>query len=480
MQFSNQHTVTTIRRILFTVSAVMILGLPGCAPKSTPDSALDPRTCEGCHTNKELLQELATDKREAVEADYAGGSDSTLATAWEKVYIDPGAGFSGFRDLDPTHGDIGCQNCHGGTEPSDFYGAHDPGEGFIRDPSEFPETYCTPCHGEKATGFVNSMHYQTWGIKTALAQRQLGADKDHRNFDECPVEITDGYDRECSTCHATCGQCHLSRPTVAGGGLLNSHRFAAVPDPENTCEVCHQQRQVTELSGALHGNNPDVHEAQGMDCLSCHNEDFHRDASTEKSIYNLTDLARCLNCHADADTANVFHQTHWPDGTSYTNSLDCQVCHAQSYTSCSGCHTDGEWINDGFFTSDSSFKLGLNPDQAVKPEVKWVTLRHVPVTPETYTPWGLATLAEFDSRPTWNHTSPHTINRWTTRTDTTGGGACSDRCHYHANLTIGDPVNKDLFLTRSFIQENYPAEETANDSVIVENGSCGATCHENW
>ncbi|NOZ74762.1 MAG: hypothetical protein GXO90_05210, partial [FCB group bacterium] len=111
-------------------------------------------------------------------------------------------------------------------------------------------------------------------------------------------------------------------------------------------------------------------------------------------------------------------------------------------------------------------------------EVKWVTLRHVPVTPETYAPWGLATLAEFDSRPTWNHTSPHTINRWTARTDTTGGGACSDNCHYHANFSFADPVNKDLYLTRTFVQNNYPSEETANDSVIVEN-TCGVTCHEN-
>ncbi len=197
-------------------------------------------------------------------------------------------------------------------------------------------------------------------------------------------------------------------------------------------------------------------------------------------MYNWEGLTRCTDCHINDDSTNVYHQTHWPDGSSYTNSFDCQVCHAQSYTSCSGCHTAGEWKTDGFFTSDSSLKLGLNPDKELKPEVKWVTLRHVPILPDSYEPWGWATLDQFNSRPTWNHASPHTISRWTARTDTTGGAACSDNCHYHANYSFGDPVNKQLYLIRSYIQENYASEEVANDSVIVEDVNCGSTCHESF
>lgn len=413
-------------------------------------------------------------------AGYSGDQVSVQVESWwPEVYIDL-EGNSSFRDLDPAHGDIGCRDCHGGVEPGDATAAHDTSQGFLRDPSTDPEAHCTPCHETKVAAYLNSFHFQTWGIQTALAQRQLGADKTHENFAECPAPLTDGYDRECSTCHATCGQCHLSRPTVAGGGLLNSHRFDR-PDPENTCQVCHEERITRELTGALDGNEADVHHQQGMDCLDCHTEDFHADASSANSFYAWAGLPQCVDCHTDADSANVYHETHWPDGSSYPRSLDCQVCHAQPYTSCSGCHASGEWVTDpAYSVVDTTLKIGLNPDPGLRPMVKWTLLRHIPVTPETFAPWGLSTLDQFDSRPTWNHTSPHTIRRWTARTDTTGGGACSDRCHYHANFSFADPVNRDLYLTRTFLQENYGAEETANDSVVVENAICGATCHERF
>ena len=173
-------------------------------------------------------------------------------------------------------------------------------------------------------------------------------------------------------------------------------------------------------------------------------------------------MPKCLDCHAEADTVNEVHRQHWPDWNSYPRSLDCKVCHEQSYTSCSGCHTAGEWKTDGFFSSDSSLKLGLNPDKMLKPEVKWVTLRHVPVTPETYAPWGLATLAGFDSRPTWNHTSPHTISQITTRTDTTPGvfvpvpteKKFTMHCHFHAGRTYFDGRNRTLFVDRFSLLDN--------------------------
>ncbi len=490
-KIQSRHTVTSKCLGIALLSVSIILFITGCPAPNHNIHQIDaeaPQTCEGCHTDATTLQELTQTDTVASYADYLGGSDSTTSDSWERVYIDLSSDQTEFKDIDPTHGSFGCTECHGGKEPSDYAGAHDINEGFVRDPSENPDVNCTPCHEDRVNSAMNSMHYQTWGIKAALTQRELGADKDQHNFDECPASITDGFDQECSTCHASCGQCHLSRPTVVGGGLLDSHRFIKTPDQENTCEVCHSQRIVKEYTGNIDSNTPDVHEQAGMKCLDCHTEDFHADASDASTYYEISDLPQCLDCHADADTVNVFHIQHWPDGNSYARSLDCQVCHAQSYSNCTSCHTDGEWTSDGLFSENTDLKLGVNPNRDERPNVKWVTLRHVPIDEDSYAPWGLSVLDEYSARPTWNHTSPHTISHITTRTDTTLGvfeplpneKKCTMNCHFHAGGTFGNERNRNLFVTRSFLLDNYPYEETANDSVLVDDGQCGSQCHSSW
>ena len=45
-------------------------------------------------------------------------------------------------------------------------------------------------------------------------------------------------DKHCSQCHASCGQCHVSRPDYVNGGFLAQHRFQKTPPMETTCASC--------------------------------------------------------------------------------------------------------------------------------------------------------------------------------------------------------------------------------------------------
>ena len=106
---------------------------------------------------------------------------------WEKVYIRLVGKQKSYADIDEVHALIGCVECHGGNEPSDFESAH---IGTIKDPSIDAESNCNPCHAEIVATNVNSMHSKAWGEQTTIAQRELGADKDHNNFAECAIELT--------------------------------------------------------------------------------------------------------------------------------------------------------------------------------------------------------------------------------------------------------------------------------------------------
>jgi len=54
-------------------------------------------------------------------------------------------------------------------------------------------------------------------------------------------------------------------------------------------------------------------------------------------------------------------------------------------------------------------------------------------------------LKDFDVLPTYNYTSPHNIQKWTSRTE--GGTGCSSNCHLQ--FVDGDTINKELYLWKS-------------------------------
>jgi hypothetical protein len=133
---------------------------------------------------------------------------------------------------------------------------------------------------------------------------------------------------------------------------------------------------------------------------------------------------------------------------------------------------NGEWKTDPEYQNNNpaeDFRIGLNP---LKEETgrsrpqKYATLRHIPIAPGSYSNWGTATLPAYNSLPSWKFTSPHSIRRFTARTDTSGGKHCAESCHIGG--AHGDSANVEYYLTREYVQGNWPDEVDANEAVFVD------------
>lgn len=431
-----------------------------------------------------------------------------------------------YSDIDATHAAIGCTGCHGGSSPVDavddtsaYRAAH---AGMNRDPSTIGSEGCSGglCHGDIVRRNATSIHSNLWGEKAHVALRN-----GYESFDACPVDIQDGFTKDCSGCHTTCGQCHVSRPNAAGGGFLEqrvgySHKFIATPSEENVCTACHGSRVSDDWNAnqdRVKGNTPDVHNDFGYTCLDCHKEDFHGNGASDAdymSRYQVHGLPQCVDCHqADRDD-NAFHIKHWPNGDAGDGAdLACFVCHSQQYNNCNTCHA-GNWQheyeadNSGEYRVYAQFKLGRNPyyGDAGHPHTNsaWITVRHVPVSPDAFqrwnlVPWDIQTVFNKQNMETWKYTSPHNIQRWTGRTlvDSTWADTsaqlyteltCSDNCHIHDD---SDPdhtiVNLALYLTNDDMRpageitgDDLSNEIDANANTSLGDGSCFySACHNN-
>ena len=390
---------------------------------------------------------------------------------WEKVYIKLGTANT-FEELEPVHGKIGCAGCHRG---ADNLSAKDDSEdellaimeqaheGLVADPSANAEERCgwTWCHHDITKRNATSIHTEQWGMKHAVALRAGYSD-----FESCPSTLQDGFEGECSHCHTSCGQCHISRPHSVDGGLLNKHVFQRTPSMTNNCTACHGSRVGNDYLGKLEGNQPDAHFSRlGYHCVDCHQEDFHGDGETGyTSRYEVAGLPNCYeSCHSDADSSNNWHLTH-VNQDDPAMELSCYVCHSQTYTSCNACHTNGEWKSGGGYSEYPEFRIGHNPGLAWT-DAKWILVRHIPVVADTYAPWGWSTLSQYDSEETWRYTSPHNIQRITARTSPAAGEPCYSACHVTGAQAEN---NANLYLWESFLINDYPAEVDANQDVIVD------------
>jgi hypothetical protein len=425
---------------------------------------------------------------------------------WEKVYINAP---DGFEAIEPTHARIGCVNCHGGTEPvvarstdvNDLFlammeaheatvvyfsgGAPNRNEvndhQLLKDPSSVPEMNCNgaACHSEHVELAASSIHTQLWGEKHKVALRA-----GYPSFEACPQSLQDSYKGECTSCHATCGQCHISRPNSVHGGFLDGHRFQRTPDLENNCTACHGSRVGNDYSGHLEGNQPDVHQQLGFDCLFCHRENMHGDGRTDyTSRYEVEGLPTCEGCHNQGSANNLYHATHWP-GSAGEMGLSCFVCHSQPYTSCINCHTGGVWsspANQGY-AEFPSFRIGRNSGNwSTHPpeEEAYVLVRHVPISEDSYQPWGWDHLERWADFETWEYTSPHNIARITRQTQVAASGPVdSGTCWISCHASEGGPfaeANRGLFLWESFVDSlgesvsnTRLTEGAANRHVVVD------------
>jgi hypothetical protein len=354
--------------------------------------------------------------------------------------------------LSTTHGKLNCIACHGGNpDTNDKVQAH---VDIVADPSEEAETYCAGCHAGIVDNFANSLHKTQHGYYKLFEDR---AGFDLRN----DPHLSGEFDNECGKCHTTCGQCHISRPNAVKGGFTYGHVFKKTPNMTNNCTACHGSRVGAEYLGENVGFSPDVHwTPNAKRCEFCHTgAELHGNGQLFDTRYDdrNTLAPECEDCHSDVKEANLYHTTHWAnaENNDAVSHLSCQVCHAQDYKSCNSCHVGGAGI-----TGDSymDYKIGVNPLKSSHRPYDYVVLRHIPISDDTFEPWGVASLANYSSLPTWKYATPHNIQRWTSRTDTTDNASCWGKCHNNWVPSL------DTYLRETDLLEG---EIEANQSVLM-------------
>jgi thiosulfate/3-mercaptopyruvate sulfurtransferase len=352
--------------------------------------------------------------------------------AWEKVVLNEASFF------ETVHGRYGCITCHGGVAASE--GKEAAHEGLVRDPAS--AEVCGDCHPDQVAAEADSLHYNLDGYSAVLAARST-PDK--------ATQLEVMRDNHCDTCHTTCGQCHVSRPTNLGGGLVEGHLFKGLPPMNLTCTGCHGSRIENEYKGKNEGIKADVHWIQGgMPCFDCHTADEMHGAQGESaSRYDGPPTPSCqdADCHpsvAPGDGIQQHTELHF-------EAMSCQVCHSTTYKNCYSCHVG---LEDGtaYFKTEPSemmFKIGRNPLQSEDRPWTYVPVRHVPIDPDSFDYYGQNLLPNFDALPTWKYATPHNIQRITPQNETCGS------CH----------GNAEVFLTADDVA---PDELEANEDVIVE------------
>ncbi len=346
---------------------------------------------------------------------------------WKKVLVD-----RSFLETD--HGQISCQKCHGGNpDASQMAQAH---QGLVWDPT-YPDAAeaCGDCHEEIIPPARVSLHYTLATYKPMIEARTSDAPNILQKIDAA-------METHCYTCHSSCGQCHVSRPTSVEGGLAAGHAFLKKPHMTEQCTACHGSRIGREYLGKI--GLGDVHyKKKNMDCMSCHSAaEIHGDGKTgQRDRYQAGNLPTCKSCH----TQEASIEQHAIHG----DKVQCQVCHSQNYANCFACHVGKDRKGFPYFKNlkeTEDLKIGLNPRQDTARPYTWVLLRRVPVDPGIFDYYVKGAMANFEAGLTWKYTSPHNIQRRTYQ-----NRQC-DNCH----------GNMELFLTEKDVK--YPA---ANAAVMV-------------
>ncbi len=378
-------------------------------------------SCTDCHTDESIMRSL-------VEAPKPKGNrtEGAIGPAGLPPFIKPDVYYKRYHvdktllEKDP-HLLEGCTPCHGGDGKAlDKDDAH---KGVVKRPSADMGT-CGQCHGDITKTYEKSLHSTLEGFVTKMSNR-LGTK-------EKKVFMDKVFGQSCRSCHATCGDCHVSSPAVNGirTGFIQGHAFVR-KDEGKTCAVCHGGRVYPEFTGK-NAASPDVHYQKGMPCTKCHKKaELHGDGNAYRNKDEARPTPVCRDCHKKGSEkkaiARLAHGKH--DGR-----VTCYGCHVDGeYRNCSGCH-DGKALS-----SKLGFILGADPsDKRVV-----TTLRQVPVTRDSFLEAGV-TMENFDVMPDYRAAPVHRIRRVTDRTR-----SC-DVCH----------VNRKGFLTKeSLIRRGSRANE---------------------
>ena len=336
---------------------------------------------------------------------------------WKKVLVAP-------EFLDTDHGDIACEDCHGGNPGAmTMDGAH---KGIICDPT-FPDATatCGDCHDDITEDAKNSLHYTLATFRPMVLKRAS-------QNPQVVAKIDLAMNNHCYSCHSSCGQCHVSRPNAVEGGLVSGHQFST-PNMTEQCTACHGSRIGNEYLGKT--GKGDVHfTKKQMECTACHDSGFHSDARQGlHNRYGVDTLPRCVTCHPlnEGDDGIEQHAVH-------AGKVQCQVCHSEKYANCSACHVGQDSKGFSYFKNPKTvetFKIGLNPQQSKDRPENWVLLRRVPANPNLFDYYVKDSLPNFNALPTWKYTTPHNIQRKTFRSR-----SC-DNCHGNTKLFL---MEKDV------------------------------------
>jgi len=189
-----------------------------------------------------------------------------------------------------------------------------------------------------------------------------------------------------------------------------------------------------------------------MNCMDCHTGvELHGDGTTPDHRFANDAGPQCVDCHPDSQSADSSISHHAIHG----DRVSCNVCHSVAYKNCYSCHVEQD--SQGLrFPSEMDFRIGRNPEVSEQRPYGYVLLRHIPIAPDSFEPWGID-MPQYAATPTWRPATPHNIQRNTPQTEN------CENCHN----------NSDLYLTAEYINSLVDrglmaAEELeANESVIV-------------
>jgi hypothetical protein len=247
----------------------------------------------------------------------------------------------------------------------------------------------------------------------------------------------------CQSCHAGCGDCHVSKAMPARGGLMAGHVFLRRAPMEDACGACHGGRVLPEYTGKIEGFPPDVHwEKAKMDCVACHPMlELHGDGASYPNRHAVKGKPSCVDCHPEARAAGSPIEQHAVHG----DKLSCVVCHATVYRGCENCH-----LGSGA-RSSLQFKIGRSARSDAPHE--YTLLRHTPTLRTTLDTKVKDGLPHYDAVPTWKDTVPHNIQRKTARTS-----SCNN-CHGNARIFLlaGDLKPDEAAANRRVVMPAVPA-----------------------
>ncbi|MFH1052320.1 MAG: hypothetical protein V1779_15475 [bacterium] len=427
----------------------IILIISACSNEDTnnPVNSNDIKSCVGCHTNYSALKELADPDTSTSSGGCSG--EAIHIEPYDRVYLG-GTGYTDFKKS--SHGKMACTTCHNGVDKTDDKSIAHSGD-FIKHPSKVATEKCVTCHEDEVRRTHNSIHEMGWGQKRKVTMRYGLAGP--QEFDQLPEHMQEGYNSNCATCHGSCGECHVNKPTASGGGLMNGHKFSKKPDMVKVCVACHTSRGGHAYLGIAVGSKPDVHLTKlGFDCMSCHSKnEVHGDGEIYDQRYKVPDMPKCEDCHNNIGSSNTYHSMH-------ADNLSCYVCHSQPYNNCGSCHIHGEGAR---IKSYQGYKIGVNPIQEIK-GTKLSLVRRTLSAPDSWKEYGVANLSNFDVLPSYNYTSPHNILRKTTQCSPESGKACYYNCHI---IKEGDNFrNKELYLFESDLLLDW--EKSSSKNVTVD------------